>query len=212
MASSFQVTTIDLLRHGQPEGGEIFRGRVDVKLSELGFEQMLEAEKKLSDRDVIISSPLQRCLSFSQYLLNNKKNKEGELNGMDSSVAVEDDIREISFGDWDGMSHSDVKQHYGPLYANYWRNPIKYSPPNAEPIDVFAERVSQSILNLAQQHIGKHILLVTHGGVIRAALSYALGAELTSLMCYEVPYASISQIKIYHDEKGVFPQLVFHNR
>ena len=37
------VTTVDLLRHGESEGGEIFRGSIDVPLTEMGWQQMQSA-------------------------------------------------------------------------------------------------------------------------------------------------------------------------
>lgn len=198
----YTVTTFDLLRHGLPEGGEIFRGSTDVALSDKGFEQMLAAEDKLADRDIIITSPLQRCRSFAEQLSQRSQKQ----------VVQDASLREVSFGDWDGMSFDDVKSQYAEKYMQYWQDPINNSPPNAEPIPEFSQRISHAIEALAVQHKGKKLLLVTHGGVIRAALSYALGNELNAMMRYEVPYASISQIKIYHDSEGLFPQLVFHNR
>lgn len=203
MRNDFEVTTIDLLRHGLPEGGEIFRGKTDVLLSEEGFQQMLLAEQKLSPRDIIVTSPLQRCAVFAEHLSDDAQS---------GSLLYEEGLREISFGDWDGKAFKAIAQESPELYKNYWQDPISYSPPNAEPLDEFSQRVAQTIEALSLAHKGKHLLLVTHGGLIRAALSFALGCDLKSLMRYEVPYASVSQIKIYHDEKGVFPQLVFHNR
>lgn len=200
--NEYLVTTIDLLRHGLPEGGEIFRGSTDVALSDDGFDQMLAAEKKLAPRDVVISSPLKRCAVFSEHLQSHSE----------SVFVVESGLREVSFGDWDGMSFSDVEKNYGEQYKQYWKDPIENAPPNAEPLLEFSQRVANTIERLAVCHAGQRLLLVTHGGVIRAALSYALACDLNSLMRYEVPYASVSQIKIYHDDSGLFPQLVFHNR
>ncbi len=202
--SEYSVTTIDLLRHGLPEGGEIFRGTTNVQLTAIGFEQMTQATEKLASSDVIITSPLQRCASFAEHAAS--------VVMPNASYHEDAGLREVSFGDWDGMTFQDVEAQYGDQYHHYWRDPVNNTPPNAEPIAEFLERISLTIQTLAQAYKGQHLLLVTHGGVIRAALSYALGCELSSLMRYEVPYASISQIKIYHTDDDLFPQLVFHNR
>ncbi len=58
---------VDLLRHGACAGGEIYRGRSDVALSELGLKQMQAAVLGLHWQS-IISSPLQRCDKFAQGL------------------------------------------------------------------------------------------------------------------------------------------------
>ncbi len=56
------TTTIDLLRHGACEGGEIFRGSSDVALSEQGWQQMRAAiADETAPWQAVVSSSLQRC-------------------------------------------------------------------------------------------------------------------------------------------------------
>ena len=50
-----KTTTIDLLRHGQCEGGEIFRGSTDVALSEAGWQQMRHATQEEDNWDRVIT-------------------------------------------------------------------------------------------------------------------------------------------------------------
>jgi broad specificity phosphatase PhoE len=53
--------------------------------------------------------------------------------------------------------------------------------------------------------------MVAHGGVIRVILSEILKTDALSLARFEVPYACVSQIRIYHHGSECYPQLVFHN-
>ena len=198
----YQVTTIDLLRHGKPEGGEIFRGATDVDLSPEGFEQMRQAVIKLTPPDLLITSPLKRCADFARELGQN----------YDKPVQQESLWRELSFGDWDGQSFQDIKAQYREQFDQYWQDPIHHAPPNAEPMSQFSRRIQRAYEKLLLEHQGKHVLVVTHGGVIRAMIACILQSELTSLMRYEVPYACVSQIKVYHEGDQCFPQMVFHNR
>ena len=197
-----QPTTIDLLRHGKPEGGEIFRGSIDVALSALGFLQMTDAVAKLQTPDVIVSSPLMRCHDFA--VLHGKKGQR--------PVSCIENLREISFGDWDGQSFSDVRVQYFERFQHYWQDPVNNTPPNGEPVADFKQRIQHAFWEMVEQYKGQHVLCVSHGGVIRAILSGVLASDDVALMRYEVPYASISQIKIYHNQSIGYPQLVFHNR
>jgi len=67
-------TVIDLLRHGEPEGGRMYRGGgVDHALSEAGWQQMhASVERRVEDNQddwsAIISSPMLRCKEFSTHL------------------------------------------------------------------------------------------------------------------------------------------------
>ncbi|MEL0584501.1 MAG: histidine phosphatase family protein [Candidatus Thiodiazotropha sp. (ex. Lucinoma kazani)] len=62
------ITTIDLLRHGEPVGGSRYRGQIDDPLSERGWEEMWHAVSGNRPWQAIISSPLQRCSQFAQAL------------------------------------------------------------------------------------------------------------------------------------------------
>lgn len=197
-----RVTTIDLLRHGKPEGGEIFRGSTDVVLSPVGWQQMQAAVATEQPWQHVVTSPMQRCAHFAEALAQ----QQGI--GLSANHA----LREISFGDWDGQSFVAVREQYGDLLDQYWRDPFHCAPPNAEPMPQFCQRVQQALWQTVADYHGQHLLLVTHGGVIRAILATILHSEAVSMLRYDVPYASFSRIRIYHDEAGNWPQLVFFNR
>lgn len=202
----FSVTTVDLLRHGKPEGGDIFRGHSDVAISELGLQQMQAAIDKLSDDEggwqQLLTSPMQRCQTFASQL--------SYARGL--PCAVIDDLREISFGDWDGRSFKDIAAADKVLFDSFWRDPVVHTPPNGEPMLTFCQRINDVFWQQVEAFQGRQLLMVVHGGVIRAILADILNSGSASLTCFEVPYASVTRIKIYHDAAGRFPQLVFHNR
>lgn len=159
------ATTLDIIRHGKPVGGEIFRGKTDVVLSDEGWQQMQQTcERNAEDWQYIISSPMQRCLAFAEQIAEQKN----------IHLKVDQAIKELSFGDWDGQPIATIAEQQGELLRNYWQDPFAFTPPNAEAMQDFYQRVSQGVDNIVQQHRGKHLLLVSHGGVIRIILSHFL--------------------------------------
>ena len=61
-----QKTTLDFLRHGQPNGGSRYRGNgVDDPLSDLGWRQMRDTTAGVAGWQRVISSPMQRCVAFA---------------------------------------------------------------------------------------------------------------------------------------------------
>lgn len=196
------VTTIDLLRHGEPEGGEMFRGHTDLPLTELGWQQMhgaLEAEVAPWQR--IFSSPLQRCCNFAEQI--------AAVHGLPHQA--DHQLREISFGDWDGMSFEQVRQQHQTALTLYWQDVVENTPPNGESMQAFNQRVISSWQQLLSSHAGEHLLLITHGGVIRVLLAAVLNMPLKSITRLNVPYACLSRVQVYQTE-GEFPwlQLQFH--
>lgn len=199
-----ETTTIDILRHGRTTADDIFRGQVDTPLAEEGFQQMhasLAPYRDPSPWQLVISSPLQRCLHFAETLSK-------EIN---SEVLTHRGFIEMDYGDWDGRPFKEVRAEDPELFNNVWQKPYDYAPPNGETFHDFYERVDTAWQQLVTDHQGKHMLLVCHGGVIRALLGKLMQSPLTALSRIDVPYASLSQIKIYHQPgRADWPQLSFH--
>lgn len=197
-----ESTVIDLLRHGHCEGGDIYRGSSDVLLSEEGWRQMQHSSDKYSaDWQRLICSPMQRCALFANDLA-------GKLN---LECVSYEDLRETHFGEWEGQLVKDVWQHDRVRVEQWFNDPLRYSPPQGEKTADFIERVEKSFDAIYKNYRGKHCALVTHGGVIRVVLSHVTDGSVKSLNRFEVPYANVSRIRVWHTENGDFPQLVFHN-
>lgn len=202
---SQQITTIDLLRHGACEGGQIFRGSTNSALTELGRKQMHRAITERPDQtnkwQHIICSPLQRCESFAQSL--------GQA--YHCPVHTETSLKEIYFGDWEGLLTDDVQQVSPDTVEAFWQDPVHNTPPNGESLTDFRDRVASIWLEMLKQYKGQHSLVVTHGGVIRVLLAQVLQMPLRPLSFLSVPHACLSQIKIFHREGSPdWPQLIYH--
>lgn len=207
MSTTPTITTIDLLRHGQTEADNILRGRIDVPLSAHGYLQMQQRIAPYINPELpwqqLITSPLQRCAKFTEDLALQH----------DCDYHISDGFLEMDFGDWDGRPFTDIRAEDPELFSKVWQQPHRYHPPNGETFDVFSARISAAWNQLIEQYAGKHILLISHGGVIRALLGKVMQTPLTSLSRIEVPYACMSRIRIYQQpDSNDWPQLVFHNQ
>jgi broad specificity phosphatase PhoE len=201
MSKRIESTTIDLLRHGACDGGEIFRGSTNVTLTETGWQQMRTALAAHGGWDRVVSSSLQRCADFAGQF--------AEQNSL--PLRIENDFREFSFGDWEGRRIADIEREHGDLLRNFWNDPLRFSPPNAEPLNEFRLRVMNAADKILREHRGEHVLLISHGAVIRMMLCEWLQMSMNAFSTFSVPYASLSRIRIYHtDNKPDWLQLVFH--
>jgi probable phosphoglycerate mutase len=191
-------TIIDLLRHGEPEGGSRYRGHgVDDPLSERGWSQMWEAVGDHCPWQVIVSSPLRRCRAFAEAL--------AERHGL--PVRVDDRFREIGFGSWEGCGREQLQHERPEEYAAFYRDPVHARPPGAEDLDAFIRRVVAGYEELVQANEGRHCLLVSHAGVMRAILAHVVQAKPAGLYRMNIANAGISRIR--HRRFG--PELEFMN-
>lgn len=195
------VTTVDLLRHGECEGGEIFRGSIDVALTARGRGQMYQAINGLGSWQLLCSSSLQRCSDFASELAA----------ASNAPLKISASFREIHFGDWEGIERQRVEAEQTEQLRRFWHDPINHGPPNGESMADFTGRVYSSFDQLLAQHQGQKILFVTHGAVIRVLMCRLLNMPITSMSLIAVPYASISRFTLYHHaDFPTWTQLSFH--
>jgi len=193
------TTLIDLLRHGQPEGGRRYRGSLDDPLSESGWQQMRHAASGETPWNRITSSPLTRCCDFARELADR----------LQIPLQIESDLRELGYGEWEGKSPDQLRELDGERYQAYFHDPATNQPPGAEPLQQFIDRVSTSYHRLIRQHPGEHLLLVAHAGVIRAIISESLMVPSRGMSRLHIETGQLSRIRI---ESGRPPTLLFHNR
>nr|WP_157935018.1 histidine phosphatase family protein [Vibrio sp. 10N.286.48.B7]PMH77714.1 hypothetical protein BCU58_12070 [Vibrio sp. 10N.286.48.B7] len=196
------VTRIVLLRHGITQGESCFRGSTDFALTRTGLEQMRAATADLKGIEHVISSPLGRCRDFAA--------EYSKTNSID--LTINDDFREIDFGDWDGKDKQAVWNEDQTQLSAFWRDPWKSPPPNGEAMQTFDERVQSGWKRTLDEHQGKTLLVVTHGGVIKQLLRSVLEMPKNTahLQRLNIPFAAVVPLSIYRDEKGhLWPELLW---
>ncbi|MGM0477060.1 MAG: histidine phosphatase family protein [Pseudomonadota bacterium] len=194
-------TTVDLLRHGEPEGGRRYRGQSDDPLSATGWQQMQAAVAGATPWQRVISSPLSRCRVFAETLAAER--------GL--PLEVEADFREIGFGEWEGQSPEALDAASPGLREAFHRDPIGNRPPGAEPLADFRGRVVAAWHRRIAEAPGSHWLLVGHSGLIRALTGEVMGVPDAALFRLAVPYASLTRVTVHELDGVIWPQLVFHN-
>ncbi len=191
---------IDLLRHGQVAADSwAFRGSTDIALSEQGWRQMRAVSTAMEKVDHIATSPMLRCKCFAEEL-----SAKQQVN-----LITLDDMRELNFGDWEGLGFEQLEAEHGPLLQQFWLSPVGVQPPGGEAFDAFAGRAIDCWTTWLETDVGNHRLLVAHGGVIRVLFAHILKMPMSSLWRLDLPYASWSRVSIL---KGHQPRLLFMNR
>jgi len=195
-----RTITLDLIRHGEPEGGVRYRGSVDDPLSETGWQQMRHATEQARTAgakwEAVISSPMLRCHEFAVELSDS----------LNLPLTTHPDLRELCFGDLEGLTPQEAWAREPELLKNLWADPVAHTPKGGEPFADFMQRVASALDNMLQTTLqtngARHLLVVVHGGVIRAALCHFLHMTPQDSFRVEVPYAGMSRIKVYLDADG----------
>ncbi|MCZ4339087.1 histidine phosphatase family protein [Shewanella colwelliana] len=186
-------TTLYLMRHGECEGGNTLRGHSDVALTEIGFAQMQLAYAKLPEMvDRVVSSPLMRCAKFAHYIARKR----------DVSVSLDERLKEIYFGRWDGQTIPKLHAEHGAELTAYWQNPWLHPLPEGELMSTFEQRLDEVVEQLVTEHCEEKLLIITHGGVIRHLMAKALGVSQAVGFYTQLSLEYASVVKITHFRDG----------
>ena len=190
---------VDILRHGELEGGIKYRGTLDEALTPLGRKQMDMVWQRLQqDVDHIISSPLSRCAIPSMDWA-----KQAGI-----SYELEPKIAELDYGLWEGLTHAEIEQAF-PSQLHAWRNdPSGKTPPQGESMDAFAQRIAEFWQAFIHHNQHQHVLLVAHSGSSRMLLAHIMGLPIKATRNLHMPYASWSRVHI----SGSQQELVFQGK
>jgi len=176
-----QAAVIELLRHGHT-GQRSYRGQLDDPLTEHGWAQ-LRATAARGHWDAVVSSTLQRCAAFAAEL--------AEHRGM--PLRLDARLAEYHFGDWQGVPIADIDRDAGEALGRFWADPVQHPPPDGEPFAAFRGRLAAALDQIADEHAGsgRRVLVVTHGGAIRALRCLVEQRPFGQMVEIDVPHASL---------------------
>lgn len=188
---------IFLVRHGVTEWNKSFRyqGSTDIPLSSEGREQARLTGKRFSKIkvDAIISSPLVRSMETAEII--------GSACGVPGVQTLET-LREVNFGDWEGLTVRGIVDRFGKETFEAWRDSqIDVTPSNGEtPEAVFAraKQASDHICGMREENL----IVVAHGAIFRALLLHLTGFPRSNIFWrLRMDNCSISLLNV--DKHGI---------
>jgi alpha-ribazole phosphatase/probable phosphoglycerate mutase len=189
------ATTLFLIRHGHTVGGEEkrYKGHIDVELSETGervIQQLTENLQRLDHTlDAVYCSDLKRAIKSAGILSA----------PLELKPVVIPELRERSFGRWEGMSFEEISEEYPGEFEKWKEDPLRFSPPEGESTLEVKERTLSVVNGLFKRHQGETFSIVAHGGVNRIILCHFMGLPLENIFRIDQDYGCLNIIEIYED-------------
>jgi len=169
---------ITLLRHAEviKEFQGKYNGHIDIALSQKGKEDAKKLANKLEklEFDRVYCSDLLRAReTLSAFDIN-------------TEVVYTERLREKSWGKHEGKSFDEIVQG-GLVYEDFeqWITAL-----DGEDFNSYKERLREFFYETLLKESTKHILVVTHSGVIKTLLSILQGITLQEAFSTQLPYAS----------------------
>ena len=178
-----------LIRHAAP--AEDARGRcygtLDIGLSPEGERQAAAVARSLADVELaaVCSSPARRAVDTARPL--------AEAHGLD--VVVHDDLGELDFGELEGRTYDEIAASQPDLYARWMTEPTAVRFPGGESYDDLRRRAGRAVESLRDRREGETVAVVTHGGVVRAAVAGILGIPAERIFRLAIDHVSLTVVE-----------------
>ena len=160
------MTRILLARHGETDWNRVGRwqGQADPPLNDAGRGQAAELAERLAGDGIgaIYSSDLVRASQTARVVADR----------LGLAVVEDQGLREIDVGSWSGLTRAEVEQRFPEGYARWLGGELGH---DGETREELTERVVGAVERIAAGHPSETILVVTHGGAIRAIRRHADG-------------------------------------
>ncbi|SDC33610.1 MULTISPECIES: alpha-ribazole phosphatase [unclassified Candidatus Frackibacter] len=185
------ATEIILVRHGETLWNKEsrFQGSTDIELSSLGKEQA----KKLAERfrdieiDMIYASNLQRAFETAERVADYHNIKVKQISK----------LQEASFGDWEGLTFNQIKEEDEDRLDAWLKDPVTVRTPGGEKFEDVQKRAKEALNDIKAEHQDSKVLVVAHGGTIRALLTDLLGMPLSNFWRIQQDNTAVNIVKVY---------------
>jgi len=186
------ATRIIAIRHGETAWNVDTRvqGQLDIALNERGHWQALRAAHALADESIaaIYSSDLVRACATAQTIAEHASSDTAR------PVQLRTGLRERKYGAFEGLTYAQIASQW-PDDSRRWRQrDPNFAPDGGETLVQLRERVRNTVNALANQHPGKQIVLVAHGGVLDSLYRLATGQSIEAARTWELGKASINSL------------------
>jgi probable phosphoglycerate mutase len=183
-------TNIIVVRHGETEWNKqhIFQGQLDSPLSQLGLKQAEAAAVALADENIniIYASDLGRAVQTAN-IISAPHNLE---------VLTDKRLRERHLGVFQGLNKNEMLERFSNDVNHYRSGDPDHVIPEGESSRQRYERSTTCLQELAENHAGETILIVTHGGVLRGFLEMVLNLPMNGKRRFSLYNASIARLSL----------------
>lgn len=187
---------IYLIRHGESKANEknLFLGHGDLDLTELGIEQAKKTAKYLKtvNADVIYSSDLLRAYNTAKQTANL----------INLPIFTDKGLREIDCGEWDFVPFDEIKVRFKDGY-NVWINDVANAKcDGGESVREVQERLVKAVTKIANDNLGKTVLIFSHATAIRCFSAYCTGKGVDGVK--DIPWANNASVTEVEYKDGKF--------
>lgn len=185
------MTRLIVVRHGQTLWNleRKYQGHSDIALTDKGIKQAEAVAARLAEEkiDAVYASDLSRAFKTAACI--------ADKHGL--TVNVVPALREIKFGDWEGLTYEQISEQWPGLLGKLWTTPDELQIPGGESFQQLKERAYTAIEKIVAAHPDQTVIVVAHGGTIGTILCAMLDIHLNHVWSIRQDNTAVNIIEYY---------------
>lgn len=187
------VTRLFLIRHAlvEPSARAMLYGAMDVALCDTALREEAALHRWLASR-------LPRPARWVVSGLSRTRATAAAVFAAgypEAELQEEPDLAEQHLGEWQGIPHEALAERLRHAPHPFWPHGAEEKPPGGESFDEVRARVGPVIEALADRHAGGDVVVVAHGGSIRAAIAHALGLSAHQALGFSIRNLGLTRLE-----------------
>ncbi|HWR43292.1 alpha-ribazole phosphatase [Sporomusa sp.] len=185
------MTRLIVVRHGQTMWNleRKYQGHSDIALNDKGLSQARAVAKRLAEESIhaVYASDLSRAFKTAECIA-----AEHSL-----TVNLVPELREIKFGEWEGLTYEQISERWPGLLGKLWTTPDELEIPGGETFHQLKERAAAAIQKIVAAHPEQTVTVVAHGGTIGTILCATLEIHLNHVWSIRQDNTAVNVIDYY---------------
>lgn len=187
------TTRLFLVRHAlvEPSARLTMYGTMDVGLCELALRQEAAAYRWLAARLPAPArwfvTPLSRTRATAAAIF--------AAGYPEAPLETREALIEQRLGEWEGLPHETFFQQLSQKPHPFWSISVEERPPAGESFADVIARVGPALDEIVYENQGTDVVIVAHGGSIRAALAHAMGVHGEAVLTFSIKNLGLTRIE-----------------
>ena len=184
--------TICLVRHGETawNAERRLQGHIDIPLNQTGLAQAENTARRLQLQGKRFAA------LYCSDLARARQTAAAVMRMQPMAVAFDARLRERHYGLFQGLTYAEAERQHPELYRLFKQRELERAfPEDGESLSDFSRRVHDALHEIARQHLGERVLVVTHGGVLDVIYRLVTGAPLDTPRKIAIPNAALNWIE-----------------
>jgi broad specificity phosphatase PhoE len=168
-----------------------YRGRCDVPLDAQGYQDAVDAARRLSDVGLtaVYTGPLRRTIATAQIIADEARVPD---------LRILHGLNNVDYGVWEGMTATEAATYAPDAFALYRTSPSRAVCPLGERLTDAQQRMIAALQLIGRRHRGDAVAAVTHAVMIRLTVGKLHGVDDES---WRIPVGrgSLTEFRIRDD-------------